>query len=103
MRGFETVSMAAATVSRTIDCTDGKSVVGIQTPASIASATMTLQGSVDGGTFTTITDVGGSSYSVTLTASRYIPIKKELLDGVPYVRLVFASSETANFLLATRP
>jgi hypothetical protein len=94
---YSTATIAnAATVSGAVDCTDGRTAFAIVTPAALTGTAMTFQASHDGTTYNPITDTAGAAYSITVAASRYIPITSAHFAGARYIKVVSGSSEGAS-------
>jgi hypothetical protein len=94
-----TITIASGTTTDAIDL--GRRVlVGVQTPASIASTSMKIQVAPSlNGTYVTIYDGLGmwgavGEFSTGITSSEYIPIPPPLTAGVPFCKLQFSSTET---------
>lgn len=88
----------------------GQVLVGIFVPSTFDGTTITLTAATaSGGTFVTVQDSDGSSsaFTITTTASRYVPIDNlAITAGLRFVKLVCGSSQTTTdtvFTLATRP
>jgi hypothetical protein len=87
----------------------GTDLCGIEFPAAMTGATMKIQmASASGGTFKTVQkdEVGGGDYTITVTASKYVPITNlAVVAGLRFIKLVSASNEAADrsIVLATRP
>lgn len=93
-----TVTLASGTTSSEIDV-KGKSLYAIQTPASIASSTLSFQGaSASGGTFAPVWDDAGAAVSITCASSQIValPNKHMNLRAIPYLKLVTGTTETAK-------
>lgn len=73
-------------------------LVGITFPATMTSSALTITAaSTLGGTYTTLTEVGGaSSYSVTVTASRRVPLDPRVFVCAPFIKIVTGSNEGAD-------
>ncbi len=70
-------------------------LVGVTFPATMTSTTMTFTAaSTEAGTYTTLTEVGGASnYSITVTASRRVPLDHRVFVCAPFIKCVGGSSE----------
>jgi hypothetical protein len=97
---------ASATTSDAINLS-GLQVVAIDMPAAVTGTTMTFTASSSlGGTYDTVTEVGGASnYSITLAASKWTAVDVRVFAGIPFLKLVSGSSEAATrtFSLICRP
>jgi hypothetical protein len=64
--------------------------MGIEFPAAMTGTTMTFTGSrSSGGTYVTVKEVGGASnYSVTVSASSFVPVDPRVFSTFPFIRLV---------------
>jgi hypothetical protein len=96
-----TITIASGTTTAAIDL--GRRVlVGVQTPASIASTTLKIKVAPStAGTYVNVYDGLGQYVTVgdfitTIASSKYIPIPPPLTAGVPYCKLEFGSTETAK-------
>lgn len=85
------------TTSAEIDLS-GLQLVGVWIPAAITGTTMTFTAATaTGGTFSTIYEVAGAaSYSITIGASRFIPIDPRVFSGLRYIKLVAGSAQAAD-------
>lgn len=96
----------SGTTSGVIDMS-GLQLVAIETPSSVVGNSMTFQASVSAtGTFDTVYDEGGgSTYSLTIGANRWVPVKLAVFCGIPFLKLVSSGSEAAGttFKLICRP
>jgi len=93
---YSTATIAiSGTVSSVVDCTDGRTAFAIITPAALTGTAMTFQASHDGVTYTPITDTAGAAVSITVAASRYIPIASANFAGVRYLKIVSGTTEVA--------
>jgi hypothetical protein len=85
----------------------GLQVVAIDMPAAVTGTTMTFTASSSlGGTYDTVTEVGGAStYSITLAASKWTAVDVRVFAGIPFLKLVSGSAEAATrtFSLICRP
>lgn len=79
-------------LSAAVDLTKGR-LVGIQMPAGWDAAAITFQGSYDGATFANLYDKGGTEYSVTTAASRFVLLPAADFAGLRYIK---ARSGTAG-------
>lgn len=62
---------------------------------------MTFQGSVDGVTYAPIKDIGsGTSYSITVTSSACVPVKRDVFLPWPYIKCVGGSNESGAKVLS---
>jgi len=92
-RTYRSITLTGTT-SEAIQVGPDQSFVGLVLP-DIASTAITFTGSVDGNTYVTVKDVGGGAYSLTAADSVYVPVDPRVFVGLPYVKVVFGSSETA--------
>ena len=92
----DTVTIAnAGTTSTSISMSRGRVPLAVLTPAALTGTTFTFEASVDGTNFYDLYN-GGTEYSVTVAASRYIALNPDVFQGVQYERLVSGSSEGAS-------
>lgn len=97
----------SGTTSGAVDLS-GTDIVGIFVPSTFdgTSITFTASTTIDG-TYVAVQDGDGSTFSLTTTASRYVPVKNlALISGLRYIKIVTGSSQTSTdtvFTLATRP
>lgn len=83
----------AASTSTALTMEGNRVPVGIQTPASLTSTTLTFEGSTDtGATYQPLYD-GSTLYSLTAGTSRYIGLNPNVFAGVKLVRIVGGSTE----------
>lgn len=83
----------------------GHALVGLVTPATLTGTAFTFSVSQDGTTYNTLYDKNGSSYSVTVAASRYILLPPADFAGIGYLKIVSGSTEggTRSIVVVTRP
>ncbi len=76
-------------------------LVGITFPAAMTSTALTITAaSTLDGTYTTLMEVGGAaSYSVTVTASRRVPLDPRVFVCAPFIKIVTGSNEGDNRIL----
>ena len=103
-----TVTIASGTTTAVIDL-DKRVLVGVQTPASIASSALTInQAYQSDGTYAPVYDGLGQYGAVgdvtfTIASSKYVIIPPTVTAGIPFIKLVFGSTETAKtFIYYTR-
>lgn len=103
----KTASIASGqTTSGEIDL-GGCALVGVFMPAAFTGTTLKIQTApASGGTFVTLQDGAGSDYSLTVAASKYVPVSNlAIVAGMRFIKFVSGSSEAADrtITLATRP
>lgn len=103
-----TITIASGTTTAAINLYR-RVLVGVQTPASIASTTLKLQvAASESGTYVTVYDGLGQygtagDFQTSIASSKYTPIPPPLTAGVPFCKLEFGSTETAKtFIYYTR-
>lgn len=98
--------LSGATTSQEIDLA-GADLCGLFMPASFTGTSIKITASnASGGTFVTVQDGLGADYSLTVSASKYIPVSNlALVAGLRFIKLVSGSSEGADrsIILAARP
>ena len=103
---FTATIAISQTVSNTIDCRRDQ-LLAIHMPAAFTGTSITFQASVDGVTFNTVREVGGSAtYTLTnVAASQFIPLNVQVFAAAQYVRIVSGSSEAAarSIICVLRP
>lgn len=83
------------TVSGAVDL-GGMTLVGLLMPASFTGTAVTFQAAeAAAGTYRTVTDGAGSDYSVTVAASKFVPVDPVKMAGVRFLKIVSGSSEGA--------
>ena len=89
----QTVTIAnGQTTSNAIDLGE-LAVVGIQTPSALTGTSFTFQASSDNVTFCAVTKVDGTTYTMTVAASKYIVVPPADLAGVRYLKIVSGATE----------
>ncbi len=86
---YETLSATiadGASLSSTVTL-NGRHIVGIITPATLAGTSLTFQGAADGATFNNIFDTAGSEVTWTISTSRFIPVTPATFAGLQSVKL----------------
>lgn len=71
-----------------------KAPVALVMPAAFTGTAMTFQGSADGVTYQAI-EPNGAAYSVTVAASKNVPLIGAYFAGFPWIKLVSGSAEAA--------
>lgn len=97
----KTITIAnGGTTTDAVDCglisTFSKTqLIGVTFPGTMTSTAMTFTAaSTLAGTYTTLTEVGGAySYSITVTASRRVPLDPRVFVCCPFIKCVGGSSE----------
>jgi hypothetical protein len=81
------------TTSDAIDCSSGRTLVGLYLPGALTGTTFAFTAcATSGGTYVPVYDVeGGSAYSVTVGTSRYVPVDPTVFAGARFLKLVSAS------------
>lgn len=92
-----------ATVSSAADLV-GHTLCGFSIPSAFTGTAITFQASLDGTTYQQLYN-GGSAYSVTVAADKYVTVDPSVFAGVRYVKLVSGSAEggARTITLAKRP
>lgn len=90
-----TIADGAAT-SSAANLSAGQTLVGLLFAAGVDNTAMTFTASdSEGGTYVAVYDVGGASaYSITVGASRYVPVKVDVFSGVRFLKCVGGGNET---------
>lgn len=78
-----------ASLSDVVELPDvaGFYVMGIQMPAAWTAASLTFQGSADGGAYGDVYDVDGTEVTVTTAAGRYITLDPATLAGLTFLKV----------------
>ena len=83
------------TVSTAVDLI-GVVPVALLTPSALTSASITLQGSVDGTTYYPIYNTIGTQLSVTIGTTRHIGLLPQDFVGFRYIKIVASGAEAAD-------
>jgi hypothetical protein len=78
----------SATMPATMYC------LGLVTPAALTGTAVTFEGSIDGSTFRPLYDEA-TQYSVNVGTSRYVALKRQVMEPCKYLKVVSGSSEGA--------
>ena len=100
-----TVTIAnGATQSDSIDL-DGLCLVGVFVPSGFDGTTLTFQTSLDDSTYVDVQDGAGNAYSVTVAASKYVPVDPTKMVGVRYLKITSGTTQSpaATLTLSARP
>lgn len=101
---FRPCAIASGQNSEVIDL-KGTLLVGLRTPASLASTALTIQSSdSEAGTFTTLKNISNANISITVdsNAAQYA-LDPNVFAGIRFIRIVAGTSETAKtFTLISR-
>lgn len=109
---YQTATIASSgttsgAVSTGIIGTENTQLMGLEFPAAMTGTSMTFTGSrSSGGTYVTITEVGGASnYTVTVSASKFVPVEPRVFATFPFIKLVSGSAEGAEreIIIHSRP
>lgn len=100
---YETAAIASGqttsgAISTGIIDTASTQLHGLEFPAAMTGTSMTFTGSRStDGTYVAIREVGGgSAYSVTVTASAFVPLDPRVFATFPFVKMVSGSAEGAD-------
>lgn len=74
----------------------GLYLTGLLTPAALTGTVLTFQASLDGATWVPVHTPAGAAYSVTVGASRYIPIPVADFVGVRHLKVVSGTTELGD-------
>lgn len=108
LTGTTATVASGGTTSSEVDLGKGQQLVGIYVPSTFDGTTITLTAApTAGGTHVAVQDGYGNAFTLTTTASRYVPIPNlAITAGVQYIKLVCGTSQSTTdtiFTLATRP
>jgi len=93
----DSVTIASSgTTSTALTVPTNKRLLAIVTPSALTSTSITFEQSCDDGTTYTPVYNESTSYSLTVSTSRYNRVVGEVFDGVRIVRLVGGSAEGAT-------
>lgn len=87
--------LSGQTVSSSIDL-NGAALGGLIFPAALTSTAVTFQVSTDNNTFTALYTTAGAAVSITVAASRAVPLVWDTFAPWRYVQLVMGSAEGAD-------
>ena len=92
-----------ATDSLAVDVA-GTTPVGVYTPSTITSSSITFKASHDGSTFVPVENGSGGNLSKTVSGGEYIPLDPADFAGIQHLKIICGSSEAADrtFKLALR-
>lgn len=97
-RKYATATIASGgTTSGAIEVPNGQPV-GLFLPSALTGTAMTFTAaSSENGSFIAVQAVDGASvYSVTVAASKYVPLDPRVFAGLQYIKLVSGSAEGAD-------
>lgn len=103
------VTLTGATTTAEIDL-GSYALVGVHLPE-LTSTSFTIQTTTEpGGTYRTVKDPLGlyvtagnaTTFTITATSAGYFPVPEDVCRGLRFIKLVFASSETADINLALK-
>ena len=91
-----TVTIANGQTDSTAVDLGGLELVGIFTPSNLTATSISLLASTDlAGTYVTVQDGYGSTYSLTVATSKYVPISNyNAVAGLRYIKLSAGSTQT---------
>lgn len=78
------------------DLSSGRTLVGLLFGSGVDNTTMTFTTApTSGGTFVAVYGLdGASAYSITVGASRYVPLQVDVFSGLRFLKLVGGGNET---------
>ncbi len=93
--GYVDITIASGQqTSGEADLSDGRTLVGVIMPGTITSTALTFSTSdISGGTYSAIYGTDGNALSVTVAASRYVPLNPTNFAGARFVKVVGGTSE----------
>lgn len=94
----------STTVSAAVDLA-GTTLHGLILPAALTGVAMTFQMSDTlAGTYVAVQNLSGASHSVTVAASKFVPVDPNIFAGIRFLKLVSGSAEAADrtIILSTR-
>ena len=91
---MKTTIANGASLSGAVD-TGGGTVCGIAMPGTWTTANLTFQVSADGATYQDLYDKGGTEYTVTAAASRYIELPPADFAGIRFLKVRSGTTGTA--------
>jgi hypothetical protein len=86
---------ASGTASTAVETGADSCFVGFYTPAALTGTSFTFQASPDGTTFYNVLEEG-TSYSVTVAASRYVSVDPAVFVGCRFLKIVSGSTESSE-------
>jgi hypothetical protein len=94
----------AATTSEAVDLA-GCVLCGVFLPAEFDNTTLAFTAAPTlGGTYVAVRNLSGADLSITVAASRYVPLDPDMFAGLRFVKLVTGAQTGATVCtLATRP
>ena len=106
---YKDISLSAATTTEEIDL-NGGTLVGVTIPELTSTSFTITAATASGGTFRTVRDPFGTfgiedtdvSFAIGSTSVGFYPVPPTLTAGLRFIKLVFASSETATITVAYR-
>lgn len=84
----------------------GEQVVGLFLPSAFTGTTMTFTAcQTEGGTYVPVIDTTGTTVTITVGTSRYIPLTPATFAGIKNLKLVSGTAESAarSIFVVTRP
>jgi len=89
----DTVTIAnGGTTSTSLAMQGSRIPLAIITPAALTNTTLKFQGSVDDASYFNLYDEG-TEYSVAVSTSRFIALKRQVFDCVRYIKIYGGSTE----------
>lgn len=95
IHGNATATIANGQTESSAVYVGAKAPVALVMPAALTGTTMTFQGSHDGVTYQAI-EPSGAAYSVTVAASKNVPLIAAYFAGFPWIKIVSGSAEAAE-------
>lgn len=85
-----------AATSGAADLSNGRTLVGLLFAAGVDNTSMTFTTSdTVGGTYVAVYSIdGGGAYTVTVGASRYVPVQVDVFSGLRFLKCVGGGNET---------
>lgn len=100
---FDATIATSGTTSAEIDLTD-KVLVGLYIPSTFDGTTISFTAApTAGGTHVAVQadNTASTAYTVTTTASRYVPINPSVFAGLRFIKIVCGSSQTTTPTIIT--
>lgn len=103
MAGLAVTFNNNTTQSTSVDL-QGLCCVGVFVPAGFDGTSLTFQTSLDDVAYVDVQDGAGAAYTVTVAASKYVPLDPSVMVGVRYLKITSGTTQTpeVEMTLATR-
>ncbi len=95
---LETYTVTVANGAQSSDAIDldGRTPMAIVTPSALTGTSLSFEASANGTTYYDVYTTAGAVRSITIGASRYIPLEPNYFFGIKFIKLKCGSAQAAE-------